>query len=73
MRPQFVVYFDHPLAPGMYSVRRIEEGKAAGVHVAAHKNIDAVRVAIPTTHKKANVPVEAPIVEVWIDRSIPEA
>ncbi len=72
MRPQYLVYLNHPATPG-YSVRRIEEFKPGGYQVAAHpRNIDAVRVAIPADCKRANVPVEAPIVEVWIDRSIPE-
>lgn len=67
---QFVVYFDHPSAPGIYSVRRIDGNRWVGIQIAAHKNRDAVIVAIPSTHVRADVPVEAPIVEVWIDKRI---
>lgn len=69
---QYIIVRDHPSAPGLFSLRRINAARPSGFHVAAHKNIEAIRVAIPTTHKKASAPVEAPIVEVWIDRSIPE-
>lgn len=67
---QFILCFDHPSAPGLYSLRRIDGNRMIGIQVAAHKNRAAVVVAIPATHVRADVPVEAPIVEVWIDKRI---
>lgn len=67
---QYIVCLDHPAAPDMYSLRRLDGNRMIGVQVAAHKNRDAVIVAIPTSHVRANVPVEAPIVEVYIDKRI---
>lgn len=69
---QYLVYFDHPSAPRQYSVRRFSnENDAVGRQVAAHAKIEAVRLVIPTTHERAKVTTEAPIVEVWIEKSIP--
>lgn len=67
---QYLLYFDHPDYPGMYSVRRIPGENSIGRMIAAHKKRSAVIVTIPTTHVRADVPVEAPIVEVWIDKRI---
>lgn len=66
---QYIVYRDHPDYPGRFSVRA-RVGDSIGRMIAAHKNRDAVLVAIPSTHVRADVPVEAPIVEVWIDKRL---
>lgn len=70
---KYIVTYDHPLAPGLYSVRRhASNDDAVGSHVAAHKNIEAVRVAIPTSHYKAPYARVAPIIEVWVHNSVPK-
>lgn len=66
---QFHVCYDHPDYPGMFCVRRVPMN-SIGRTIAVHKNRDAVLVTIPTTHIRAEVPVIAPIVEVWIDKRI---
>lgn len=58
------------LEDGKHTVRRFQEGQVVGRVIAQHSNLGSVRVAIPSSHVKAKAPVEAPIVEVWIDRSI---
>lgn len=68
---QYIVSFNCPDYPGMYSVQRVQAG-SVGRTIARHKNRDAVIVVIPTSHVRANVPVEAPIVEVYIDQRIPQ-
>lgn len=69
---QYLVYLDHPSAPGLYSVRRFsDENDPVGRQLAAHKRIEAVRLVIPKTHEPAKVTTVAPIIEVWIEKSIP--
>lgn len=66
---QFIVYA--PEAPSdQFTLKVFVEGSVAGRFVASHRNIRALHVAIPTTHVKADVPVEAPMVEVWIDKRV---
>lgn len=65
-RPQYIVYFDHPDAPGKYSVRFFDGGRIAGIQKAAHEKLDAVRMIIPTTHQPAPFKQDPPIVEVWV-------
>lgn len=65
-RPQFIVFFDHPEAPGKYSVRFFDGSNIAGVQRAAHEKLDAVRMIIPTTHARAPFRQDAPILEVWV-------
>lgn len=50
----------------------VRAGRASeiGRVVAAHINIGAVRLVIPSTHVKANFAQEAPIVEVWVDKRV---
>lgn len=47
-------------------------GSLVGKLVAQHENVEAVRQAIPATHVKADIPVVAPVVEVWIDKRVAE-
>lgn len=70
---QFVIIENHPSAPGMFSLRRVTQARPIGIHVAAHKNIEAVRLAIPTTHVIAPHQQPGGIVEVWIDRRVADA
>lgn len=65
-QPQYVVYFDHPDARGIHSLRYFDGSKIAGVQVAAHERLQSVRHAIPMTHERAPFKQEAPIVEVWV-------
>lgn len=66
---QYIITFDVAPFPKQYVVSAGKAG-AFGRFVAAHKNIDAVRVAIPSTHVKANFAQPAPIIEVWVDKRI---
>lgn len=70
---QYIIVRDYPGAVGMFSLRRISKARPIGSHVAAHAKIEAVRVAIPPTHVRANVPVDGAIVEVWIDKRIEDS
>ncbi len=67
---QYIVYA--PDAPSeLFTLKVFSPGvNVVGRFIASHRNIRALHVAIPTTHKKADVPVEAPIVEVWIDKRV---
>ncbi len=65
-RPQYHVHFDHPEAPGIYSVRFVTDMRPLGRQVAAHKNLEAVRQRIPITHEKAPFAQPAPLLEVWV-------
>lgn len=65
-RPQYHVFFNHPEAPAMYSVRLSTATRPIGRQLAAHKNLEAVRQRIPPTHEKAPFAQVAPLVEVWV-------
>lgn len=70
---KYIVYFDHPYARGIHSVRYFAvPTDVRGAHVAAHEKIEAVRLAIPTTHYKAPYRQDAPVIEVWVHNSIPK-
>lgn len=69
-RLQYVIFQGLADYADRFVVKVFEEGSVKGRVVAAHKNIEAVRLAIPTTHAKANHVQEAPIVEVWVDKSV---
>jgi hypothetical protein len=59
------------LEDGQYIARLyVGQNSVRGVVVAAHRKIEAVRLAIPTTHIKAPYPQERPMVEVWIDKAV---
>lgn len=63
---QFVVFKE-----GDDYVLKVFVGESpVGRIVAAHKRLDAVRVAIPLSHQKANVPVDGTTIEVWIDKRV---
>lgn len=64
--PQYIVYFDHPEARGLHSLRYFDGSKVGGVQVAAHERLQSVRHAIPMTHERAPFEQEAPMVEVWV-------
>ncbi len=58
-------------ADGAFECRVRTETDAIGRVVAKHwRNIDAVRVAIPSTHVRAPHRQDPPIVEVWIDKKV---
>jgi hypothetical protein len=65
-RPQYIVFFDHPEAPGKYSVRFFDGRRIAGDQRAAHEKLESVRLVIPMTHERAPFDQPAPIVEVWV-------
>ncbi len=71
---QYIVYFDLPDRPDMYVVSRFNGANSLGFSlgriIAAHKRREAAILVIPSTHVKADVPVEAPIVEVYIDKRV---
>lgn len=70
---QFIVYWQRDGDLWVYSVKVFVVGSLVGKLVAQHKNLAAVRQAIPATHAKADVAVVAPVVEVWIDKRIADA
>lgn len=65
-RPQYIVYWDHHEAPGKYSVRFFDGSKVVGIQKAAHDNLEAVRVVIPTTHAMAPFRQLGRMIEVWV-------
>lgn len=67
-RPQYLVYFDAPDAPGKYSVRFFDGSRVAGVLLATSDDLSEVQHRIPPTHERAPYEQPAPIVEVWILR-----
>lgn len=69
-RLQYIVYQGLADYSDQYVVKVFEEGSIRGRVVAAHRKIESVRLAIPTSHVKANHRQESPIVEVWIDKSV---
>ncbi len=69
-RLQYIVYQGLADYRDQYVVKVFEEGSIKGRVVAAHRKIESVRMAIPTTHGKTDHRQEAPIVEVWIDKSL---
>lgn len=65
-RPQYHVHFNHPEAPGVFSLRIVTKSRPIGRQLAVHEELEAIRLSIPTTHERAPFAQPAPLVEVWV-------